>query len=78
MKRFVLFWFDGTHTVIEKARNIVDAFIKAGPGIHRKETLVAYEIDGRRIEVTAQAGCGCVYHAEEGRPCEHDLALIGL
>ena len=21
------------------------------------------------------ANCGCVYHAEQGVPCEHDLAL---
>lgn len=21
------------------------------------------------------AACGCVYHAEQGIPCEHDLAL---
>lgn len=23
------------------------------------------------------ANCGCIYHAEDGTPCEHDLALRG-
>lgn len=26
--------------------------------------------------VVGQAKCGCVHHAEEGIPCEHDLALL--
>lgn len=26
--------------------------------------------------VTGKATCNCVYHAEQGIPCEHDLALL--
>lgn len=26
-------------------------------------------------DVVGKATCGCVYHAEEGLPCIHDLAL---
>ncbi len=25
-------------------------------------------------ELSAQANCGCVHHAEDGIPCPHDLA----
>jgi hypothetical protein len=27
-------------------------------------------------EVAGRAQCGCVYHAEEGVPCVHDLELV--
>lgn len=26
-------------------------------------------------DIVGKANCGCVYHAEEGIPCEHDIAL---
>ena len=26
-------------------------------------------------DIIGTANCGCVYHAEQGIPCEHDLAL---
>jgi len=26
-------------------------------------------------DIVGIASCGCVYHAEEGIPCEHDIAL---
>ena len=32
----------------------------------------------RRLDATPEAGianCGCVYHAEQGIPCDHDIAL---
>lgn len=30
------------------------------------------------IPVAGRASCGCVYHAEDGIPCEHDLVEVGL
>lgn len=34
------------------------------------------DADRAALQVLAgRADCGCVYHAEEGIPCEHDLAL---
>lgn len=29
-------------------------------------------------EIAGLANCGCVYHAEQGVPCKHDLELAGL
>ena len=29
----------------------------------------------RNTQLAGRASCGCVYHAEEGIPCPHDLAL---
>lgn len=29
-------------------------------------------------EIAGRANCGCVYHAEQGIPCKHDLELAGL
>mgnify|MGYP003394444004 CR=1 FL=1 len=29
-----------------------------------------------QLAVAGKANCGCVYHAEEGIPCPHDLALL--
>jgi|GEM_PF-5650741 len=29
----------------------------------------------QREVIAGQAQCGCVYHAEQGIPCEHDKAL---
>lgn len=26
-------------------------------------------------DIAGKANCGCVYHAEEGIPCPHDIAL---
>lgn len=27
-------------------------------------------------DVAGSANCGCVYHAEEGKPCSHDLGKV--
>lgn len=27
-------------------------------------------------DLAGKADCGCVYHAVDGTPCEHDLALV--
>jgi len=40
--------------------------------------VVAYEQDGKAIDIASQSNCGCVYHAEDGLSCRHDLKLIGL
>lgn len=29
-------------------------------------------------DCVGKANCGCVYHAEDGIPCEHDLELAGI
>ena len=34
---------------------------------------VTYESKHPQYQI---ADCGCVYHAEEGIPCPHDLALM--
>lgn len=40
--------------------------------------ITAYEDSGQTIEVASKSNCGCVYHAEEGIACSHDLERIGI
>ena len=42
-------------------------------GQQLKEDALARALNPRTI--AGRANCGCVYHAEEGRPCPHDIAL---
>ena len=42
----------------------------------RKKFLTLYTEAIR--ECVGKANCGCVHHAEEGIPCEHDLELAGI
>ena len=32
------------------------------------------DTDDSNKDICGIAGCGCWYHAEEGVPCEHDIA----
>jgi len=34
--------------------------------------------DTEREAIAGMASCGCWYYAEQGIPCEHDLALAGV
>jgi hypothetical protein len=36
---------------------------------------VTGEIEMPHFDIVGKADCGCVYHAEEGTPCPHDIAL---
>jgi hypothetical protein len=40
--------------------------------------LYAMDVDGEHQQIAGQAPCGCVYHAEEGMSCVHDLARVGI
>lgn len=42
-----------------------------------REEFLAHYLEAIR-ESVGKANCGCVHHAEEGIPCEHDLALAGI
>jgi hypothetical protein len=43
---------------------------------HDRAEFLVYYLEELKSKVVAKANCGCVYHAEEGIPCEHDLALL--
>ena len=46
-----------------------------GPVDHVAEVEEFPSAHGFLAHLVARADCGCVYHAEQGIPCEHDLAL---
>ena len=43
---------------------------------HDRAEFLVYYLEELKSKVAAKANCGCVYHAEQGIPCEHDLALL--
>lgn len=42
-----------------------------------RQEFLAFYLEELKQSVAGKANCGCVYHAEDGIPCEHDLALLG-
>jgi hypothetical protein len=77
MKTFVLHWIGGkTETVT--GGDIADACRRAGIGAGALRVLDYFEEQGDKVEIAGKASCGCVYHAEEGLACPHDLEKVGL
>lgn len=77
MTKFSLHWLGGKTEEVE-GTDIADACRRAGIGGGALAALDYYEEAGKKTEVAGQAPCGCVYHAEEGRSCQHDLNRVGL
>ena len=78
MKKFILNWYYGKPTVVF-GENIADAIRNAGFGPDQLHYLDNYEDEeGNRTRVAGKSDCGCVFHAEEGASCMHDLQLAGL
>jgi hypothetical protein len=44
---------------------------------HDQVEFLAYYLEALKSSVAGKANCGCVHYAEDGIPCEHDLALLG-
>lgn len=76
-KKFTLHWLGGRTEVVE-GDDIADACRRAGIGGGAVAALDYYEDGDQKVPVSGQAKCGCVYHAEEGSSCRHDLKLAGL
>lgn len=78
MVKFTLHWIGGNTEEVE-GTDIADACRRAGIGGNKLADLVFFEeAGGRRVQVAGRIPCGCVYHAEEGSSCSHDLELVGL
>ena len=77
MTKFVLHWTSGKSESVE-GDDIADACLKAGIGQRALILLDRYHEEDREIRVAGAAQCGCVYHAEEGLACRHDLERVGL
>jgi hypothetical protein len=56
------------------APRLVMAYIKFCPFCGQKLEVPNFADEA----IAGKAQCGCVYHAEEGIPCEHDRALAAL
>lgn len=62
-----------------EGEDINDACKKAGLKINDLLGLDHFFDDtGKKKQVFGRANCGCVYHAEDGTSCEHDLARAGI
>jgi hypothetical protein len=54
----------------------LDSFLALFRHDSSRQEFLAFYVEELKAKVTGQAKCGCVHHAEEGVPCEHDLALL--
>ena len=45
-------------------------------GLARQQEWDVIPITEQEMATAGKANCGCVFHAEDGIPCRHDLALI--
>jgi len=60
----------------EHADNDFNMFVASLPtDAHRNQFIVKY-LEALKANVVGKANCGCVYHAEQGVACPHDLALL--
>jgi hypothetical protein len=55
----------------------LDAFLNLFRHDSSRQEFLAFYVPELQSEIAGKANCGCVYHADEGTPCEHDLALLG-
>ena len=74
----MLHWCSGG-TLPVQGTDIADAVQRAGLRVGALHILDYYEDEqGNKTQVAGQAKCGCVYHAEDGTSCPHDLLQVGL
>lgn len=72
MRVFQFVWRDGKKE-IGRGNNEVNAWNALGYSAAAIQALSYYrEIPG---VIACTAECGCIHHAEDGNPCEHDIAL---
>jgi|GEM_PF-6503272 hypothetical protein len=53
-----------------------NSFLRILPNDSYRHKFVVYYLEYLKEKVIGKANCGCVYHAEQGIPCQHDLALL--
>jgi len=75
MPTYMLHWRSGETTMAE-GNDLADACEKAGIQRYDLSVLDTYDDGEKRVRVAGQATCGCVYHAQEGLSCEHDIGLV--
>ena len=79
MKKFTLHWVGGGETTIVRGTDIADAVQREIRSVGALHALDYYEDEqGNKIQVAGQAPCNCVFHAEDGTSCPHDLIRVGL
>lgn len=77
MKTFIVCMRNGGQQTI-RGTSIADAIRGSNISPNQYASVVAYEDNGRTIDIAGEAQCGCWYHAEDGLSCVHDLAKIGI
>ncbi len=79
MAKFILRWLTKEPEIVEGS-TVSDACRKAGIDMGALQHLTCYEVvsEGKKVQVAGTADCGCVYHAEDGLACEHDLLKVGF
>lgn len=80
MKTFILYWHSWAKLQNQEVQgtDIADAIRKLNLRLGEHALIVAYEHNGEKTEVAGQSNCGCVYTAEDGMSCTHDLERIGF
>lgn len=80
MKKFILHWHSRFNRPNQEAQgnNIAHAIHLLSLPHREVAGIIAYEHDGVTTEIAGQSNCGCVYTAEDGMSCAHDLAAIGV
>jgi hypothetical protein len=53
-----------------------NTFVSKLPNDAYRHKFIVYYLEYLKEKVIGKANCGCVYHAEQGIPCQHDLALL--
>lgn len=80
MSKFTLHWHPRArrHPETFEAATLADTCRQANIPAANLIMLTGFDQDGRYVEVAGSARCNCLYHADDGTSCRHDLVRFGL